>query len=407
MFRLFIYSIFFISLSFLISEDLQAQNYPIAMSVKPEIDFAVYHYRFDSSTIYFNLNPTSLLRIKPDSTTKFIKRFAIEGTYILLNDKKQTGSFSFNYIDTLENTTKYTIHDSINIALPVGTYNLIINTKDLNRNTITENTLLINKEDPSTINFFHLTNLNGTTPCSAIINTDDILIIKHLNPQIKKLYVDYINNDYPSVDPPFILYPEDNDPVKIDSSFVIDVPENGYTYLHFKKNGIYHIRIDTAKKNGFVLSKYHLNFPRVTDAKQLILPLKYITSRAEYKKLTEAPNPKLVLDEFWITKAKSQDRARKAIQRFYARVEYANTVFTSYKEGWKTDRGCIFIVYGVPTSVNYNLDEEVWNYGEPDNINSLKFIFNKKQNTYTTNQYQLERSTSFKNSWFISTDNWQ
>lgn len=384
---------------------VSAQSTLSSIPLRPQVNFSVVHNGSDSSVLYFRINPKSLLHIKPDSSLRFIKRFTIEGV-IYNNQKKQVvDTLSVTFTDT--SSTSNSINDSICFALSTGDYVLNIALTDLNKNSRVEHRLAVNKTDFRTAPYFLIKGMDGFHLCSDMINQDEMITIQHTGIQTSTLYVDYIINDYPSVDPPFIIYPEDYVKIQIDSSFTLQQQKGGQFYLEFKKNGIYHIRIDSSHQYGVILSKYHKNFPRVTDAKDLLMPLKYITTKNDFRKLIEAPDAKLALDAFWLDKAKSHDRARKAIERFYSRVEYANTYFTSYKEGWKTDRGCILIVYGVPTTISYEGDEEIWNYGEPGNINNLKFVFQNKPNRYSTNHYQLERSTTFRNSWFLSTENWQ
>ena len=71
------------------------------------------------------------------------------------------------------------------------------------------------------------------------------------------------------------------------------------------------------------------------------------------------------------------------LDEFYARVSESNYKFrTRVQEGWETDRGRIFILYGPPPKVENgryairSLPWLIWEYGD-----SLKFIFvDKKRN---------------------------
>ena len=145
--------------------------------------------------------------------------------------------------------------------------------------------------------------------------------------------------------------------------------------------------------------KVHEDFPDITSPKTMLPPLKYIANKAEIKKLEDAPNLKQALDMFWLETTGSHDRARKAIQHYYNRVQNANFYFTSYYEGWKTDRGMIYIVYGPPTSMLKDADTEIWNYGEAGNMNSIKFTFRRVGSVYADNDFRLERSALYKSSW--------
>ena len=74
-------------------------------------------------------------------------------------------------------------------------------------------------------------------------------------------------------------------------------------------------------------------------------------SNEEYKKLLNAENPKTVLDEFWLSRNKNESEAKQLIKTYYNRAKEANRLFSYAKEGWKTDMGMIFIIFGRPAMV--------------------------------------------------------
>jgi hypothetical protein len=104
---------------------------------------------------------------------------------------------------------------------------------------------------------------------------------------------------------------------------------------------------------------------------------------------------------------KEPERAQKMIREYYRRVELSNRWFTSYKAGWKTDRGIIFIVYGEPTTIYKSINSETWVYGEENNILSIKFNFNLMDNPMSENDYELKRNSDWKNNWYRAVDSWR
>ena len=116
---------------------------------------------------------------------------------------------------------------------------------------------------------------------------------------------------------------------------------------------------------------------------------------------------KLAVDNFWLNVTGNPDRGRKIVRHFYGRVEEANRYFSSYVEGWKSDRGMIFIVYGPPDVVYKNSNAESWTYGEEGNITSVNFTFYKADNPFSDNDFRLSRSVIYKNSWFHAVDAWR
>jgi hypothetical protein len=88
-------------------------------------------------------------------------------------------------------------------------------------------------------------------------------------------------------------------------------------------------------------------------------------------------------------------------------VQDANYYFTSYLEGWKTDRGMVYLIYGSPNVIYRTLNSETWIYGEENNVNSLSYSFTKVNNPFTNNDYTLERSVVYKQSWITAVDIWR
>ncbi len=101
--------------------------------------------------------------------------------------------------------------------------------------------------------------------------------------------------------------------------------------------------------------------------------LKYISSRAEqaqYKNVAGVEAKRKVLYEFW-NRRKNDQTDPNAVQKteYFKRVDYANEHFRAgFKDGWKTDRGRVFIVYGPPDDVERHTNEvntkpyEIWTY---------------------------------------------
>ena len=117
--------------------------------------------------------------------------------------------------------------------------------------------------------------------------------------------------------------------------------------------GVYQFKLDTNSAEGLTLVTLE-SYPKIQEVKQMIEPLAYLTTTPEYDALKKSTNQKLAVDNFWIDKAGNVDKARELIKVYYNRVFFSNFFFTSYKPGWKTDRGMIFIIYGPPQQLKYH-----------------------------------------------------
>ena len=171
--------------------------------------------------------------------------------------------------------------------------------------------------------------------------------------------------------------------------------------------GFLFLQLDTTIREGVTLFSFSSHYPSLKSVNQMVKPTRYICSRSEYNKLVNSELLKSAIDYFWRDKTGSSDRAREIIKKYYNRVVTANEHFTSYVEGWKSDRGMISIIYGPPSIVSKLNDREIWIYGDEKNVNSLSFVFNKMENPFTENDYKLQRSPMYKSSWYRAVDSWR
>lgn len=111
---------------------------------------------------------------------------------------------------------------------------------------------------------------------------------------------------------------------------------------------------------------------------------RYIATKGEidrYKKYSTIEAKRKALFEFWSNR--DEDRStpqNEQKQEYFKRVAYANNQYkTGFREGWKTDRGRVYIVYGTPDDIERHANEldkkpyEVWSYNSIQG--GVQFIF--------------------------------
>ncbi|HLB00932.1 MAG TPA: GWxTD domain-containing protein [Bacteroidota bacterium] len=118
----------------------------------------------------------------------------------------------------------------------------------------------------------------------------------------------------------------------------------------------------------------------VTDMDLAISQMQYILDRDRIDEMKELP-PELKREkwlEYWSRKDPSPGTERNELmEEYYARVDYANKHFGHYTEGWKTDMGMVYIIFGAPGNVErhpFEIDTkpyEVWTYYEQNR----QFVF--------------------------------
>jgi GWxTD domain-containing protein len=121
-------------------------------------------------------------------------------------------------------------------------------------------------------------------------------------------------------------------------------------------------------------------FPKVETLSQMIEPLVYITYADELRPLLmakSAEEQKLAFDTFWGAQMPNRQAAENALRVFYSRVEEANLYFSTQKEGWKTDKGMVYILLGAPMTVENQGESEVWRYASSSRDPFSSFAFQK------------------------------
>lgn len=139
------------------------------------------------------------------------------------------------------------------------------------------------------------------------------------------------------------------------------------------------------------------NFPSVSTSKELARPLVYLMGDKEYERLMEINDPdslKQQVDRFWLKHVGNKRKARHVIELYYSRVEEANKQYSNFKEGWKTDLGMIYILFGTPLHTRDRLKTLVWYYSYNTEDPERRFLFEQpklKNQYYPFYHYLLDR----------------
>lgn len=153
---------------------------------------------------------------------------------------------------------------------------------------------------------------------------------------------------------------------------------------------------------------YSSEFPNILKQNDLIGPVRYLCSKDEFEKIQRSnEGAENQLEKFWITCGGGKEKARELIQLYYQRAEDANIYFTSYADGWKTDRGMIYLVFGHPIQIIEDEQQLVWYYGANNDPTTLKFIFNKEKHPIWGIVYLLQRKEEYRNAWEYQVTAWR
>ena len=372
-------------------------------------NFTVFNTSDSTTRLFCAFNPNQLLFSREDGTDDFRAAYILSFNLYPSFDSKElldSGSFRFSYFK--KEGLKEVIRSCDIKAANSNKYLLEVSIFDVNRRQLSRSFINLEKTSQYTRQDFLVSSIPQDKPCfNNIIHSKDKVSIEVNSPGISQLQLTYFNKQFPIAIPPFSVKPQS--PVKYgpDSIVSVGVKELKEQGIQFDKTGVYHFQADTAQKDGLTLFRYYDEYPRITQIEQMIGPLRYITTKQEYSEMVLKENKKLAVDDFWLKITGTTERGKKVIKKFYNRVHMANKYFSSYLEGWKSDRGMIYIIYGSPDVVYKNNFSESWIYGEEGNLISLNFTFVKVNNLFTDNDFSLDRSPIYKNSWYLAVDAWR
>lgn len=372
--------------------------------IKP--NFKIFHHSSDSSTVYYHLKSNNILYGKVNGDSILKARVWLK--YRLFADENRSeiiDSATHKLVNYGANENHKILQGSFRMKTTMGkAYPYEIRFRDENKDLNVVYQLIVDKRNNRNEQFYLLKRDQKVLVDPILQYSDRIQLEKSSLVQQDTFLLQQTNMNYLMTPPPFAEDVKEEPSLQIDSNKQIVFKENTAQLSNF-----YNINQIAPKDSTkpFYFYYFHEGFPQLTTVEHLIPPIRYISTTSEFKKVNEAINTKEAIDNFWLGLGRNEERAKKMIKEYYSRVEKSNEYFTSYKEGWKTDRGIIYIVYGKPTTIYKTITKEVWIYGEENNILSIKFEFYKINNPKSNNDFRLARSSDYKNNWYRAVDMWR
>jgi GWxTD domain-containing protein len=190
--------------------------------------------------------------------------------------------------------------------------------------------------------------------------------------------------------------------VSVDSFFII----NSNTNFTLITKGLYFAQADTASNKGIGFNVMETTYPRFSKVENLVESLIYISTQEELNQINSATNKKNALDQYWLQLGGNEDNAKRIIKLYYQRVEYANRAYTTYKEGWKTDMGMIYIAFGAP-QISTKGNQQLWTYNLNAGNIKVTFAFVQKANQFSEKHYELVRKADYGAVWYETIEKWR
>ena len=181
------------------------------------------------------------------------------------------------------------------------------------------------------------------------------------------------------------------------------------TKYELLERGNYRFEVETTGENGEQIYKARdfaiksENYPAIVNVQELAGPLAYLMDRKDYEEMMKIEDPdslKETIDRFWLSNVGNMSQAKSVINLYYDRVEQANKQFTNFKEGWKTDLGMMYILFGPPWYVDRFLNTIVWSYSYDRSDPRYNFVFerpNMRNEYFPFDNYLLQRNQGYFN----------
>lgn len=215
---------------------------------------------------------------------------------------------------------------------------------------------------------------------------------------------------------------EVRDPEEIDNNVRV-LEQAGSVLIEFKyellQRGNYRFEVETTNQEGETIYRARdfaikgKNYPSVASSREMAAPLIYLMDEDKHEEMMKIQDPdslKEAVDRFWLSNVGSQSRAKSVINLYYQRVEQANKQFSNFKEGWKTDMGMIYILFGPPWYVDRSLNQMQWSYSYDRSDPRRNFFFERTRNPneyFPFNHYIVQRSQSYFNVVYQQTELWR
>ncbi|MGW8122684.1 GWxTD domain-containing protein [Roseivirga echinicomitans] len=177
--------------------------------------------------------------------------------------------------------------------------------------------------------------------------------------------------------------------------------------IKFSTPGYYLITESADPYNGLDILVTDSFYPYYGQFEKMVEPLIFITTNEEFKTLRTADDTRMAFEDFVTIRISNGGRiAQDFVKFYYRRVRKSAHLFTTNKEGWKTDRGMIYQIYGNPLQVFRNEEQELWVFAAP-NGGRIRFNFELISEENNLLQYRLARDKKYKESWVDAVTSWR
>jgi GWxTD domain-containing protein len=372
-------------------------------------EYLVFHINDSVSQLLVKLNPDELLfnQANPENKMEAVVKIYYQLTDITKEPNNKVISDSLSIFQTIEKSASKKISIStLLIKAQIGkAYLLKVVVVDVLQNIMQQNFVFVNKRNRNSAQNFKMVSRKNSAPIfKTYLKADDVIGILSNQPNVSKIYIRFQKDNTPLPPPPFSVQTERNFTFRTDSLWTFSY--NPQKSFMFPYQGLYLVQTDSTQNEGLFFANYGSSYPKIKEPMQMIPPLEYLTTSEEFRNLQKVINKKIAVDNYWLNLTNNVDMARELIRIYYNRFYYANLYFTSYKEGWKTDRGMVYIIFGPPSFITKTPYSEIWEYHDRRKVSIFNITFIKAVSPFNENHYIMQRNDSYTPFWRDAVESW-
>lgn len=370
-------------------------------------EYLVYHNSDTLSTLKVRIKPIQLLFNQANKEGRFLSSLSVRYRLYEVGRRRiiaDSGRVQY-YIDLDQLhgdfRTNILLHCSIGKQYILETI-----VADQIRKTAVQHFLFVNKEtDHTAQDFLVFSEKNRIELFSPVLDAHQKFYLNYRKGLPDTIFFSYFSPDTTIPPSPDLLIPSPSFGGDPDSTWSAATTDT--TLFSLPKRGVYLVRTDSLASTGLPLFNFGDYYPYIRTPEQMAAPLVYLLNPSEMAALFAHNNLKLAIDQFWLSTSGNIEKSRELIRIYYNRVYYANVFFTSYKEGWQTDRGMIYILYGPPDNLSKTQTREVWTYGDEKSEDKLVFTFTHKMHPLSLNHFVMVRSENPESRWQQAVRTWR
>jgi GWxTD domain-containing protein len=354
--------------------------------------------------VYLSIDPGRAVTMS-EMMKEFAISYSIYPDYANRQNALSTGNVLINLENLTENEGFYTVWFDVVKPKDLFVSVALTEIKDLKTNNRTINDCFLRFQSGKSSDYFMFFDKAGTRPLAKnYFSVQDTVVLKSLDGRSQNFKAYRYKYEFEPAHSPMSTTPRvPSKSLYVDSAFTI----SANTPFVLEHDALYFFTRDTTEAYGIGMVVTDKRFPRLTRPEKLTRPLIYMSTNAEATDLATSKEPKRTLDNYWLNIMQgNQTTAKRTIKAFYQRVEQANKLFTTYKEGWKTDKGMVFIIMGDPIKITRSKDKEVWTYSPPQ-VSEINFTFTKRSNQFADDHYELQRYAEYQSIWFPTVERWR